>query len=159
MKPTVFVLLLAFALGACASSKSATTTTGKGIDVETMPPAEAAQVVQEFQKTYGLPPVPPPDAPVTSMAQVLEIIRGDRLPEFEAARRYAAGRQGAEALTVRAFLELSYCGPATDRRVDSRRGTQARSHRATAAYSGPPSAGWRGRGARPGSSRQAQRQG
>jgi hypothetical protein len=41
---------------------------------------------------------------------VLEIIRGDRLPEFEAARRYAIGRQGAEALTLRAFLELSYAG-------------------------------------------------
>lgn len=113
MKKTVGVLLLAFALNACASSKSASSdgaTIGKGIDVETMRPAEAAQVVQEFQKTYGLPPVPPPDTPVTSMAQVLEIIRGDRLPEFEAARRYAAGRQGAEALTLRAFLELSYAG-------------------------------------------------
>ena len=76
-------------------------------DVETMRPPEAAQVVQEFQKTYGLPPVPPPGTPVTSMAQVLEIIRGDRLPEYEAARRFAAGRQGAEALTLRAYLELS----------------------------------------------------
>jgi hypothetical protein len=113
MRQTVRVLLLALALGACASSKSATSdgsTIGKGIDVETMRPVEAAQVVQEFQKTYGLPPVPPPDTPVTSMAQVLEIIRGDRLPEFDAARRYAAGRQGAEALTLRAYLELSYAG-------------------------------------------------
>jgi len=97
--------------GACASSKSATndgSTIGQGIDVETMRPPEAAQVVQEFQKTYGIPPIPPPDTPVTSMAQVLEIIRGDRLPEFEPARRFAASRQGTEALTVRAYLELSY---------------------------------------------------
>ncbi len=101
------------ALSACASSKSSTndgSTIGKGVDLETMRPPEAAQVVQEFQKAYGIPPIPPPDTPVTSMAQVLEIIRGDRLPEYEAARRFAAGRQGAEALTVRGYLELSYAG-------------------------------------------------
>ena len=111
MKRTVGVLLLALALGACASSKSSTSdgsTIGKGISVETMRPPEAAQVVREFQQTYGLPPIPPPNTPVTSMAQVLEIIRGDRLPEFDEARRFAAGRQGAEALTVRAYLDLSY---------------------------------------------------
>ena len=113
MKRTVGVLLLVLALGACASSKSSTgdgSTIGKGIDVETMRPPEAAQVVREFQDAYGLPPVAPPGTPVTSMAQVLEIIRGDRLPEYEAARRFAAGRQGAEALTLRAYLDLSYAG-------------------------------------------------
>jgi hypothetical protein len=113
MKRTVAVLFLVLVLGACASSKSSTSdgsTIGKGIDVETMRPPEAAQVVQEFQKAYGIPPVPPPNTPVTSMAQVLEIIRGDRLPEYEAARRFAAGRQGAEALTLRAYLDLSYAG-------------------------------------------------
>ena len=100
-------------LSACASSKSSTndgSTIGKDIDVETMRPPEAAQVVREFQQAYGIPPIPPPDTPVTSMAQVLEIIRGDRLPEYEAARRFAAGRQGAEALTLRAYLDLSYAG-------------------------------------------------
>jgi hypothetical protein len=75
-----------------------------------MRPPEAALVIREFQTAYGLPPVPPPDTPVTSMAQVLEIIRGDRLPEFEEARRFASGRQGSEALTLRAYLELSYAG-------------------------------------------------
>jgi len=102
-----------FLLSACASSKSSTSdgsTIGKGIDVETMRPPEAAQVVREFQQAYGIPPVPAPDTPVTSMAQVLEIIRGDRLPEFEEARRFASGRQGAEALTLRAYLDLSYAG-------------------------------------------------
>jgi hypothetical protein len=44
------------------------------------------------------------------MAQVLEIIQQDRLPEFDKARRFAAGRQGAEALTLRAYLDLSYAG-------------------------------------------------
>jgi len=100
-------------LSACASSKSSTndgSTIGKGVDVETMRPPEAAQVVQEFQKAYGIPPIPPPDTPVTSMAQVLEIIRGDRLPEYEAARRFAAGKQGTEALTLRGYLDLSYAG-------------------------------------------------
>jgi hypothetical protein len=113
MKRTVAVVLLVLAVGACASSKSSTadgSTIGTGIDVETMRPPEAAQVVREFQQAYGLPPIPPPNTPVTSMAQVLEIIRGDRLPEFEEARRFAAGRQGAEALTLRAYLDLSYAG-------------------------------------------------
>lgn len=113
MKRTVGAFSLALALTACASSKSATSdgsTIGKGIDLETMRPAEAAQVVREFQDAYGLPPVAPPGTPVTSMTQVLEIIRGDRLPEFEKARRFAAGRQGSEALTLRAYLDLSYAG-------------------------------------------------
>ncbi|MGB8330077.1 MAG: hypothetical protein WCE62_08100 [Polyangiales bacterium] len=111
MKRTVSAILLMALSSACASSKSATndgSTIGKGIDVETMRPPEAAQIVQEFQKNYGVPPIPPPDTPVTSMAEVLAIIRGDRLPEFEMARRFAATRQGPEALTVRAYLELSY---------------------------------------------------
>lgn len=113
MKRTLGVLTLVLALGACASSKSSSgdaSTIGKGIDLETMRPQEAARVVREFQEAYGMPPVAPPGTPVTSMAQVLEIIRGDRLPEFEKARRFAAGRQGAEALTLRAYLDLSYAG-------------------------------------------------
>ncbi len=113
MKRTVSAWLMMLVLSACASSKSSTSdgsTIGKGVDVETMRPPEAAQVVQEFQKAYGIPSIPPPNTPVTSMAQVLEIIRGDRLPEYEAARRFAAGRQGAEALTLRGYLELSYAG-------------------------------------------------
>jgi len=113
MKRTVGVFILMTVLSACASSKTSTSdgsTIGKGVDVETMRPPEAAQVVQEFQKAYGIPPIPPPDTPVTSMGQVLEIIRGDRLPEYEAARRFAAGKQGAEALTLRGYLDLSYAG-------------------------------------------------
>jgi len=113
MKRTVWVVLLTLVVGACASSKSSTndgSTIAKDVDVETMRPPEAAQVVREFQQAYGIPPLPAPDTPVTSMAQVLEIIRGDRLPEYEAARRFAAGRQGAEALTLRAYLDLSYAG-------------------------------------------------
>jgi hypothetical protein len=113
MKRTASALLLVFVLSACASSKSSTndgSTIGKGVDVEMMRPVEAAQVVREFQAAYGIPPVPAPDTPVTSMAQVLEIIRGDRLPEFEEARRFAASRQGPEALTLRAYLDLTYAG-------------------------------------------------
>ena len=113
MKRTVSAFLMMVVLSACASSKSSTndgSTIAKDVDVESMRPPEAAQVIREFQKAYGIPPVPAPDTPVTSMAQVLEIIRGDRLPEFEAARRFASGRQGSEALTLRAYLDLSYAG-------------------------------------------------
>lgn len=113
MMKSVSVWSLSFALIACASSKSASndrSTIGKGIDVETMRPQEAAQVVREFEEAYGLPPLPPSESEVTSMAQVLEIIRGDHLNDFEAARRYAAGRPGPEAFTLRAYLDLSYAG-------------------------------------------------
>jgi hypothetical protein len=113
MKRTVSAFLMMVVLSACASSKSSTndgSTIAKDVDVETMRPVEAAQVVREFQAAYGIPPVPAPDTPVTSMAQVLEIIRGDRLPEFEEARRFAASRQGPEALTLRAYLDLTYAG-------------------------------------------------
>lgn len=113
MTRRVGIVLLVLALSACASNKSSTndgSTIGKGIDLETMRPPEAAQVVREFQDAYGLPPVAPPGTPVTSMAQVLDIIQQDRLPEFDKARRFAAGRQGAEALTLRAYLDLSYAG-------------------------------------------------
>jgi tetratricopeptide (TPR) repeat protein len=112
MKRTVLAALLLL-FSACASSKSSTndgSTIGKGIDLETMRPPEAAQVVKEFQATYGIPPLPPPDEPVTSMAQVLEIVRQDRLSEFDEARRFASSRMGAEALTIRGYLELSYAG-------------------------------------------------
>ncbi|MBW2159687.1 MAG: hypothetical protein JRH14_06935 [Deltaproteobacteria bacterium] len=113
MKRTVSAFLMMVVLSACASSKSSTndgSTIGKDVDVETMRPTEAAQVVREFQEAYGIPPIPAPDTPVTSMAQVLEIIRGDRVPEFEEARRFASGRQGPESLTLRAYLDLSYAG-------------------------------------------------
>jgi len=113
MKRTVCAFVLVFAVGACASSKSATndgSTIGQGIDVETMRPPEAAQVVAEFQKKYGIESVPAPDTQVTSMAQVLEIIRGDRFSEFEQARAFTAGKQGSDALTIRSYLETSYAG-------------------------------------------------
>lgn len=111
MKRTACAILLLVLTSACASSKSATndgSTIGLGVNVESMRPPEAAQIIREFQTAYGVPPIPPPNTQVTSMAQVLEIIRGDRLPEFEEARRFASTRPGPEALTIRAYLELSY---------------------------------------------------
>ncbi len=100
------------AIAACASSKPPAdgSTIGAGVDVETMRPPEAAQIVEEFQQTYGVSRVPPADVAVTSMAQVVEIIEGDRLADFEEAREFTAGRQGSEALTVRSYLETSYAG-------------------------------------------------
>jgi cell division septum initiation protein DivIVA len=112
MKPTALVLLALVVLNGCASKSGSgdSSTIGKGIDVETMRPPEAAQVVAEFQKKYGIEPVAAPDTQVTSMAQVLEIVRGDRFSEFEAARAFTAGKQGSEALTIRSYLETSYAG-------------------------------------------------
>ncbi len=99
-------------LNACASKSGSgdSSTIGKGIDVETMRPPEAARVVAEFQEKYGVESLPAPDTQVTSMAQVLEIVRGDRFSEFEAARAFTAGKQGSDALTIRSYLETSYAG-------------------------------------------------
>ncbi|MDH3201757.1 MAG: hypothetical protein OEM15_12760 [Myxococcales bacterium] len=112
MKRTAFMLFALVVLNACASKSGSgdNSTIGKGIDVETMRPPEAAQVVAEFQKRYGIEPVAAPDTQVTSMAQVLEIIRGDRFSEFEAARAFTAGKQGSNALTLRSYLETSHAG-------------------------------------------------
>lgn len=109
MKRTCWAFATLLVLASCTSKSSSTdlSTIGRGIDVETMSPPEAARVVAEFQGKYGAGPVPPPDITVTSMAQVLEIIRADRLPDFEQARKFAAGRQGAAALAVRSYLETS----------------------------------------------------
>lgn len=112
MKRTVGWLSIAFALHACASSSGTVdnSTIGPGISLETMRPSEAAQIVEEFQAKYGVPPVPAPDVEITSMAQVLDIIRSDKLRDFEEAREFAAGKQGAEALTIRSYLETSIAG-------------------------------------------------
>ncbi len=112
MKRTASVFLALVVLNACASKSGSgdSSTIGKGIDVETMRPPEAAQVIAEFQKKYGIEPVAAPDTQLTSMAQVLEIIRGDRFSEFEAARTFTAGKQGSDALTIRSYLETSYAG-------------------------------------------------
>lgn len=106
------LLCAAVALNACATSRSASDnpTIGVGIDVETMQPHEAAKVVDEFVAKYGIQSPPTRIAEVRSMAQVLEIVRGDRLAEYEAARRFMVGKHGAEALTLRAYLELSLAG-------------------------------------------------
>jgi len=111
MKRTVPLVIALVVVVACSKSGSQDSSTiGQGISVEAMRPPEAARVIEEFQAKYGIDPIPPPDEPVTSMAQVLEIIRGDRLPEFERAREFTQGKQGPEALTVRSYLETSYAG-------------------------------------------------
>ena len=112
MKLVGYLFLTALVLGACASSKPASksSTVGATIDVETIRPSDAAKVVDEFAATYGIGLQPAPASEVTSMAQVLQIVRGDRLPEYEAARRFTLGKHGAEALTLRAYLELSLAG-------------------------------------------------
>ena len=110
MPKLVALVCVTLVLNACASSKPATSdssTIGPDIDVEGMSNSEAAQVLQEFRTKYGLSPGPVDVREITSMAEVIEIIRQDRLGAFDAARSYTAGKKGPEALTVRAYLELS----------------------------------------------------
>jgi hypothetical protein len=111
MRKLGIFLALGLTLSACASSKSATKapqgSIGAGVDVETMRPAEAAQVLKEFRTAYGFERPPLPDPKIGSMAQVLDIILHDQIGYYDAARQFTAGKTGAEALTVRAYLELS----------------------------------------------------
>lgn len=103
------VFVIAAALSACVSAKtpSGHSTIGGDIDVETMQPHEAAKIVEQFAAKYGITRPSEARSKITSMAQVRDIILADRLSEYEAARRFAAGKHGAGALTVRAQLELS----------------------------------------------------
>ena len=112
MKRIACSLLVVSLLHACASSSGTidNSTIGQGVSLETMRPQEAAQIVEEFQTKYGIPPVAAPDVEITSMAQVLEVVRGDRLNDFEEAREFTAGKQGPEALTIRSYLETSFAG-------------------------------------------------
>ncbi len=111
MRKLGILLALVLALSACASSKSATKTPqssiGAGVSVETMRPSEAAQVLKEFRTAYGFDRPNPPDPNISSMAQVLDIILHDQVAYYDAARQFTAGKTGAEALTIRAYLELS----------------------------------------------------
>jgi hypothetical protein len=74
MKRTVSAFLMMVVLSACASSKSSTndgSTIGTDIDVETMRPPEAAQVIREFQKAYGSRHSPHPEwVPATDSTQL-----------------------------------------------------------------------------------------
>ncbi|MEM8606431.1 MAG: hypothetical protein AAGF92_04975 [Myxococcota bacterium] len=112
MKRAALFFCALLILQACSSSTATVddSTIGSGISLETMRPQEAAQIVEEFQVKYGIPPVAAPDVQITSMAQVLEIIRGDKLRDFEEAREFTAGKQGPEALTIRSYLETSFAG-------------------------------------------------
>lgn len=103
------VVAIAGALGACVSAKTPAgySRIGSDINVETLQPHEAAQIVQEFSAKYGAEPPSEVTQEVASMAEVRDIIRADRLTDYETARRFTAGKHGAEALTVRAYLELS----------------------------------------------------
>ena len=113
MRFTRPILVAALVLSACGSSQTSTndaSSIGAGVDIETKSPQEAAKVLEEFRIKYGLERTPADSPPITSMAQVLEIIRHDQLRDFDAAREFAIGKQGPEALTIRAWLELSLAG-------------------------------------------------
>ncbi|MGB5809576.1 MAG: hypothetical protein WBG86_03540 [Polyangiales bacterium] len=112
VRTTGIGFVVAMALSACVSSQApgGNSTIGAHVDIETMQPHEAAQIVEDFAAKYGIELPLDVTTEITSMAQVLDLIRADRLSEYEAARRFTAGKHGAEALTVRAYLELSQGG-------------------------------------------------
>jgi len=113
-RTSLLIVALWSVLGLCAcaakSGAGSTSAIGSGIDIETMRPPDAARVISEFQTKYGVTPIPTRTRPVTSMAEALDIVRGDRFPEFQQAREFMAGKQGPEALSVRSYLETSGAG-------------------------------------------------
>lgn len=107
----VIPFLVSLCIAACGGSQptpKSASTIGSGVSLEAMTTKQAAKIVEEYRTKYGYPAPAATAPPPTSMVDVLEIVRGDRFSEFEAARQFSAGKQGPEALTIRAYLELSY---------------------------------------------------
>ena len=71
-----------------------------------MTPSEARAFLVEWRTNHGTQSSPQPDP--TSVAEVLSILLSDEVGRFEGAVRFMDGKQGPEALTLRALLELSW---------------------------------------------------
>ena len=74
-----------------------------------MTPADAQKIIADFKTLHGSQLDANP-APPTSMVEVFEIVQTDDILRFEAARQFAAGKKGIEALSIRASLQIFWAG-------------------------------------------------
>lgn len=70
-------------------------------------PERARAFIRQFANEHGIPP-PPEPAPVTSLPEVADVLRADQLSRYPAARAFAEGASGVEALALRGLLELTW---------------------------------------------------
>lgn len=94
------MVLVALA-SACGGSQPPTALSGP------MSPEEAQRTLRTYAEAQGIPPLAPTTPPPSSLADVVEVVREERLQDYDAARGIMAGIQGPEALTLRSLLELS----------------------------------------------------
>jgi hypothetical protein len=106
---TALCILVLATLQACSAQSEPGTEPPQGSSVSSTPMTvdEARRVVDEIRREIVGTEEPAPDP--TSMTEVLEILRKDDVWRFPAAQKFAMGTTGADAITVRAMLELSWC--------------------------------------------------
>jgi hypothetical protein len=95
VKTVLFVALAAFFIASCATTQQS----------GTMSPLEAQKVISDFKQAHGSLPDADPTPP-SSMVEVFEIVKNDDISRFEAARQFAAGKKGIDALSIRAALRI-----------------------------------------------------
>jgi hypothetical protein len=95
VKTGLSVALATFFIASCATTQKP----------DTLSPTEAQKIISDFKQAHGsLPDVD--QTPPTSMVEVLEIVKNDDIARFEAARQFAAGKEGIDALSIRAALQM-----------------------------------------------------
>jgi hypothetical protein len=92
------VLFVAFAT-ICIASCAAPQPSGP------MSALDAQKVISNFKQAHGSPANANPTPPST-MVEVFEIVKNDDIARFEVARQFAAGKEGLDALSIRAALQL-----------------------------------------------------
>ena len=95
----IIIALVALLVAACATSQ----------EPAPMTPADAQKIIADFKALHGSQLDANP-APPTSMVEVFEIVQTDDILRFEAARQFAAGKKGIEALSIRASLQIFWAG-------------------------------------------------
>lgn len=103
-RATLLALCLGLSAGCAGSSGAAEYPNEESTDVD---PKEARKVVEAYIEKYQLGARSAAAPAPTSMGAVRDIVLGDRISEYDAARSFMAGKQGPEVLSIRALLELS----------------------------------------------------
>ena len=93
---------LALLLAGCSGSSQKADSAGGA----RMNPTEARAFLAEIQAARGVPPVKRAD--VTSMEELVSILRSDDVRRFEDAVRFVEGQPGIDALTLHATIELAW---------------------------------------------------
>ncbi|MCP4196947.1 MAG: hypothetical protein GY762_07320 [Proteobacteria bacterium] len=101
-KAVLFVAFAAIFIAGCAAPKQS----------GPMSVLDAQKVISDLKRAQGSPANVDPTPPST-MVDVFEIVKNDDIARFEAAWQFAAGKEGLDALSIRAALQLSWASAQT----------------------------------------------